>query len=278
MRTFVMGDIHGAYKALIQCLERSGFNKEEDLLITLGDLADGWPYVFECVEELLKIKKRIDLKGNHDQWFKTFLETSIHPDRWSQGGLNTAISYLENAGIDPDIRPRLVMTDSGAAEIYEININPSDIPASHHYFFMHQWLYHLDDDHRLFVHAGFNKEMTLIENKRANPREFFWNRELFNQAMSANKSKAKLKFIEPFKEIYIGHTATTNWRSNDIIIPAGLILPVGEPVTIPIKADIIWNVDTGAGGRGKLTIMDIDTKEHWQSDFVDELYKGIKGR
>lgn len=30
MKTFVMGDIHGAYKALIQCIERSGFDKEKD--------------------------------------------------------------------------------------------------------------------------------------------------------------------------------------------------------------------------------------------------------
>lgn len=33
-----MGDIHGAYKALQQCLERSKFNYENDKLIQLGDV------------------------------------------------------------------------------------------------------------------------------------------------------------------------------------------------------------------------------------------------
>ena len=28
----------------------------------------------------------------------------------------------------------------------------------------------------------------------------------------------------------------------------------------------VWNLDTGAGYGYKLTIMDIDTKQYWQSD------------
>lgn len=55
-RTFAMGDIHGAHKALVQCLERCNFNNEIDTLIQLGDVADGWSETYECVEELLKIK------------------------------------------------------------------------------------------------------------------------------------------------------------------------------------------------------------------------------
>jgi serine/threonine protein phosphatase 1 len=45
-----------------------------------------------------------------------------------------------------------------------------------------------------------------------------------------------------------------------------------------MKAANIWNLDTGAGYNGKLTIMDIKTKEYWQSDLVTELYKDKKGR
>jgi serine/threonine protein phosphatase 1 len=35
----------------------------------------------------------------------------------------------------------------------------------------------------------------------------------------------------------------------------------------------VWNIDTGAGWSGKLTIMNVDTKEYWQSDLISELYK-----
>lgn len=43
MRTFVIGDIHGAYKALVQFLEHSGFDYDNDRLIPIGDIADGSP-------------------------------------------------------------------------------------------------------------------------------------------------------------------------------------------------------------------------------------------
>ncbi len=42
-RTFVIGDIHGAYRALRQCLDRADFDYESDHLICLGDVCDGWP-------------------------------------------------------------------------------------------------------------------------------------------------------------------------------------------------------------------------------------------
>lgn len=45
MKRFVVGDIHGGYKALAQCLKRSEFDPEKDFLISLGDICDGWPEV-----------------------------------------------------------------------------------------------------------------------------------------------------------------------------------------------------------------------------------------
>ena len=45
-----------------------------------------------------------------------------------------------------------------------------------------------------------------------------------------------------------------------------------------MNAANIWNLDTGAGFRGKLTIMDINTKEYWQSDNVNEIYVNERGR
>src|SRR5450631_2294709 len=98
MRTFVMGDIHGAYKALRQCLERSGFDKQEDRLIQLGDIVDRGHQVYECAEELLTIRNLIAIKGNHDDWFNDFILTGYHPVQWQHGGCDTAKSYLRLIG------------------------------------------------------------------------------------------------------------------------------------------------------------------------------------
>lgn len=67
-KTFCCGDIHGNYKALKQVLEKSNFDYDNDTLISLGDIVDGWSDTYKCVEELLKIKNRIDIKGNHIIW------------------------------------------------------------------------------------------------------------------------------------------------------------------------------------------------------------------
>jgi serine/threonine protein phosphatase 1 len=40
----------------------------------------------------------------------------------------------------------------------------------------------------------------------------------------------------------------------------------------------VWFMDTGAGWSGKLSMMNIDTKEIFMSDPVPELYPGVKGR
>ena len=72
MKTFVIGDIHGAYKALLQCLERSRFDYHNDRLVVIGDVCDGYPDVVECFDELLKIANLIYIWGNHDKWAYDF--------------------------------------------------------------------------------------------------------------------------------------------------------------------------------------------------------------
>lgn len=40
----------------------------------------------------------------------------------------------------------------------------------------------------------------------------------------------------------------------------------------------IWNIDTGAAFTGKLSLLDIDSKQYWQSDALASLYPGEMGR
>jgi serine/threonine protein phosphatase 1 len=46
----------------------------------------------------------------------------------------------------------------------------------------------------------------------------------------------------------------------------------------PIQAQNVWNVDTGAAFKGRLTALDIVSKEYWQSDPVWKLYPNENGR
>jgi len=252
MKRFVVGDIHGAHKALVQCLERSGFDKDKDLLITLGDIVDGWNEVYQCVEELLTIKNRIDIKGNHDDWFNDWLVYGGHPCEWLQGGIGTLQSYCEALDCI------YTGTDSHG---YRTSLNSAIVPQSHKDFFANQKLHHRDHENRFFVHGGFDRNHYIDYLDVTIPHDYYWDRDLWTSAMSCSKG-VKLKTVEDFKEIFIGHTATINW----------------DKEAKPIESGGVWNLDQGAGWWGKLTMMNIDTKEYFQSDNVKDLYFDRKGR
>ena len=57
MRTLVIGDIHGALRALVQVLERADI-QTDDYLIFLGDYADGWSETPEVLDFLIEYQKK----------------------------------------------------------------------------------------------------------------------------------------------------------------------------------------------------------------------------
>ncbi len=239
-KVFVMGDIHGAYQALIQCLVRFNFDYENDILIQLGDVVDGNPEVYECVEELLKIKNLIAIKGNHDVWFGQFLETDFQPVAWNFGGLNTIESYLKHC------QPKGKIIKSGKG--YKTSMNSNDFPANHKAFFKNQKLYYVDDKNQCFVHAGFDDTKPFYEQEETN---YYFDRSLWIESIQLQKQKLPIQRLAKFSQIFIGHTPTLNFG-----------------YSIPMLAQNIWNLDTGAGKGGKLSIMDINTNEYWQSDKI----------
>ena len=257
MRKFFLGDVHGSFLALLQCLERCGFNKETDELITGGDIVDGGSQSFECVSELLTIPNRIDIVGNHDAWWHIFLQNggAFHPtlkdkEQGDQGAEATLLSYQKNCG------------GKVGDEIFLY------IPEEHKTFFRRQVNKYRDGD-KVFVHGGF---YSFEDDTRD---QLTWDRTMLFDAITLhNAGKQMDEYYTQFDDIFIGHTATTNYR-----LANGKFIWLDkddrdkyEPITTPINVFNIWNLDTGAGGCGKLTIMDIDTKEYWQSDLITDLY------
>jgi len=247
-RKFVMGDIHGGYKALIQCLKRSDFDYENDTLIQVGDVADGHDEVYECVEELLKIKNLIAIKGNHDAWFDEFIKTDFHPASWTYGGKGTIESYLKYKD-----GPKVCFSRGSG---FKTSLNSSDIPPLHRQFFQNQKNYYILDQNICFVHGGFDRYKDFFCQTEKN---YCWDRQLWTEALShqnEGNTQETFEIVTQFRTIFIGHTSTLNWGTDQ-----------------PMTALNIINTDTGAGSNGKLTIMDIDTKEIWQSDPLDTLYE-----
>jgi serine/threonine protein phosphatase 1 len=171
-RVFVIGDIHGAYRALRQCLERSGFDPESDRLISLGDVCDGWPETKASVDHLMQIKNLTYILGNHDWWTLQWMLTGRIEEIWyKQGGKATIDSYQE--GIPPE-----------------------------HLVFFSDALFHYVHSNKLFVHAGIDPRKPLDQQSK---ETFLWDRTLAGLALDLYGYSAERK-LSAFDEIYVGHT------------------------------------------------------------------------
>ncbi len=239
-RTFAIGDIHGAYKALHQIIEKI-HPLPGDRLIFLGDYVDGWSQSAETIAYMMELEQRctcIFLRGNHDAWCESWLAGEPASELWLQhGGKATVASYEK---LLPEAR------------------------KAHLAFYRRMRQFYTDEHNRLYIHAGFaSMHGPDYERYQYN---YMWDRTLWEMALSLDPKLSTTDILYPkrlrlFSEIFIGHTPTINYGQ-----------------FMPMHAGNVWNVDTGAGFNGRLTALDLRTKECIQSDTVQYLYPGEKGR
>ena len=239
-KTYVIGDIHGGLRALKQVLDLIS-KASDDLYIFLGDYVDGWSEASETVDFLMDFSEKnncVLLRGNHDELVYDFLKGKNESPMWLKHGGEASRKSYANLS-EEKLKRHL--------EFYE---------ALENYF--------IDSKNRLYLHAGFT-------NLHGPQHEYFkhsvyWDRTLWEMVCSLDPSLSRDDVHYPkrlllFNEIYIGHTPVTR---------------IGK--TVPVNFANVWNIDTGAAFKGPLSIIEVNTKEVWQSDPVWELYPDEKGR
>jgi serine/threonine protein phosphatase 1 len=259
MRTLVIGDIHGALKSLQDVLIKCNYDVDTDRLIFLGDYVDGWGESAELVDYLLGIynkahfnykgdPKVIFIRGNHDNWCQDWLNMGHSPIIWTeQGGKATLESYVRTGLL---------------------------VEQSHKDFFNNLLNWYIDENNNIFIHGGWDYKSDEFPtsalypvNAGADAKECHWDRSLLKNAAAVeifakkgmhDYNKKVKKALDQFNKVFIGHTATSSH--------------------LPEKFYNLWNIDSGCGWSGKLTVMDVDTEEYWQSEFSKEHYPDEKGR
>lgn len=237
--TFAIGDIHGGYRALLQVLERSPI-QAGDLLIFLGDYVDGWSESSKTISFLIELSAQQNC---------VFLKGNhdAWTEKWSETGEINNTWY--NHGGESTIASYANCTTTAKAQ--------------HLQFFKSMQLYFIDAFSRCYVHGGFTSkrgpafesisDVLLIDRT-------LWETALASQELSPS-SIFYPKRLKAFKEIFIGHTPT-------------LYLGTDKPAF----AGNVCNIDTGAAFTGRLTTINVQSKAYWQSDCVQTLYPGEKGR
>lgn len=242
-RTLVIGDIHGGLKALIQVLQKAAI-QPDDIIIFLGDYVDGWsesPGVLDFLIALSEQQNCIFIKGNHDELL---------------------LDWLENR--HENLNEKVWFKHGGKATVDAYSTISDDKKQQHIAFLKSLQNYYLDAENRLFIHAGFTNMNGVLQ--EFFPKLMYWDRTLWEVALCLDDRIDKSSPIYPkrlkiYSEIFIGHTPVSKTK-----------------IVAPLCKNSVWNLDTGAGFSGVLTIMDITTKVFWQSDVLTELYPNELGR
>jgi serine/threonine protein phosphatase 1 len=239
-KTYVVGDLHGGLTALRQVLEKA-LLQAQDTLVFLGDYVDGWSDSTATIDfliQLQEVQKCLFIRGNHDDLVLQYLQGKEMSEKW-----------IKHGGQSSKDGYALLSTQE---------------KEKHILFYKNLLDYHIDDANRMYCHAGF-------QNQNGPEAEwystaFYWDRTLWEMVCAMDKTLNPGDLHYPkrlalYSEIYIGHTPVTR---------------LGE--TTPVQRANVWNIDTGAAFMGPVTLMDVETKEFWQSDPVWQLYPDETGR
>jgi serine/threonine protein phosphatase 1 len=171
---YVIGDIHGRLDLLEELWARiahdvSGEQKNEVLEIYLGDYVDRGPASAKVIERLTEIpkeRKRIFLRGNHEQVLESFLKGGANLAEWYQiGGLETLISYH----VDAELLRHPADGESIRTALTAL------MPDSHRVFLANLRL-HYSVGAYYFVHAGVRPGVPLDQQRED---DCLWIREEF---------------------------------------------------------------------------------------------------
>lgn len=158
-------------------------------------------------------------------------------DKWSMDWLQYGIDKYE-------------WLDQGGQATYDAyneNVHLKDKHLNEYFYKAHD--YYIDENNNAYVHGGWKSDRGIENSHRI---DYLWDRTMwYGLGISHHYGHISAK-TKQFNKVFIGHTA------------------LGQK--LPEKRCNCWNLDTGAGWDGRLTIMNVDTEEYWQSDDTDILY------
>ena len=154
-------------------------------------------------------------------------------------GNHDKCSFQWMIGEHTEYTNRIWWNQGGIHTVASYDFKKDNVPIDHKVLFSKAKLYH-EEKGCLFVHGGIDPSKPIDKQEE---HTLLWDRQLIEYA--------KHNKVGTWNKVFIGHTTTE-------------IIEKGK--TTPITFNNLIMMDTGAGWTGKLTIMDIDTEEYWQSE------------
>ena len=246
MRRLVIGDIHGSLEALKYVLNEAKYNPTEDKVICVGDYIDTGAQSYEVVEFLLDLQskakhKPVFILGNHDEyWNKIFANdlSEVRDERFMTRLYSDWLGEWE-----------------GAVTYDDYMCHSDEDILRHKSEFFDKLLSHHVEDHKLYLHAGYDPKIGLKETINLHgEKDLIWKRDLYEAAYDywqrerQGEDVSALEIIfDGFEKIFIGHTPTCKLGINE-----------------PTKMGKLLNVDQGCKINGTLTLWIEESESYFQ--------------
>ena len=249
-RDFVVGDMHGNRRALDVILRKIKFNTSNDRLFSVGDLVDRGPENMECLE-LLKEPWFNHALGNHDfnNLLLYLIETKQFHELSHLPGVDTGIeldqnNYRQTLPWDPEA----FACENGGRWIIPY-FSTTKLEACMEFMLTSPHIIQVgqDDDRFHVVHAGLHSTTNISPKVAANDNHVDTNIWAMRAPYWGTIALMAQRY-ESFQDVpnlsltYCGHT----------------------PVSSPLLFASHYNIDTGAGKGGILTVVQHNTKKAWQ--------------
>ena len=261
MGRLIIGDIHGYYDKLEKVLAASNFSRN-DILYSVGDFCDRGSQNVKVLEYLMALPNFKAVRGNHDVWLYNYLYCKLNDHRfpyedmriWEHNGGYTTLKELSNLSEDKlrDIfnwikkfsyviyeKDFIIMHGGPLPNTSEDAIKIQSTTPLYESYDHTNWVEYNSVWYRNYTYSALIDK--LIELNEIEKEEI--DIPLLDKPLDINKF------------IFVGHTP----------ICGEMYKSLNNIPLINEKFHLI-NLDTGSyKEEGKLTLMNIDTKEYWQA-------------
>lgn len=271
-KRFVVGDIHGCLPKLKELLLKVGFDSQNDILYCMGDLTDRGPESVETIRYLMKIKNFFLIIGNHDLWLYHYLKENEIDRRWLNGNHGgETIEQFEQLKVSEEEKHAMASwmeTMSLLKVVDDYVLVHAGLPLKIKGGFDDEE--NLSEDFDTIVSKW--KDYVWLKTRHEDLMGLIWDRDYIISAYAVEKLKAEdskfnlsswLEEEEGHYDYETGGTIVRPFETDKTLIVGHTPLAF-EPIVS--KEYHIINLDTGAfRPGGKLTLMNLDSKEFFQA-------------
>ena len=146
-KIFVVGDLHGCFNRLMSHLDDLEFDRDSDLLVSVGDLIDRGPQSIECLD-LINEPWFESVRGNHEEMAIEAVSGSSDGRLWFHNGGDW---FLQ---LDPDqaiLARSLIAKAASLPYVIELNTSQKRIVIAHADYPSNEYQFGKDIDQHMTV-------------------------------------------------------------------------------------------------------------------------------